>query len=151
MYFVRLAAVASLSCLFSLTVESGFAATVVITEEEAKLPPPKETPAPSDRGITRGPKIEMDADERSGLRAPFHLKLRFKAYGGSAIDLGTFQATYLKDKTIDLTSRLKPFVQETGVDVKDAQIPPGEHFIQIGIKDADGRAVTKTFKLKISP
>ena len=85
------------------------------------------------------------------LRAPLHLKLKFKTFGGSAIDLGAFQATYIKEPAVDLTARLKPFAQQTGIDIPDAQLPPGEHFIQLGIKDSDGRAVTKIFKLKVAP
>jgi hypothetical protein len=138
-------------CLLVLMTQAGFAATVIITEEEGKLPPPKEMPAPSDRGITRGPKIELDADDKTVLRAPLHLKLKFKTFGGSAIDLGAFQATYIKEPAVDLTARLKPFAQQTGIDIPDAQLPPGEHFIQLGIKDSDGRAVTKIFKLKVAP
>ena len=139
------------SCLLALTAQTGFAGTVIITEEEGKLPPPKEMPVPSDRGITRGPKIELDADDKAVLRGPVHLKLKFKTFGGSAIDLGALQATYIKEPAIDLTTRLKPFAQQTGIDIPDAQLPPGEHYIQVGIKDTDGRAVTKVFKLKIAP
>ena len=97
------------------------------------------------------PKIELDADDKTLLRAPLHLKLKFKTFGGSAIDLATFQATYIKQPAVDLTARLKPFAQQTGIDIPDAQLPPGEHFIQLGIKDSDGRAVTKIFKLKVAP
>jgi hypothetical protein len=137
-------------CLFARSVDPGFAATVIITEEEGKLPLPKEMPVPSDRGITRGPKIELDADDKAVMRAPLRLKLKFRTFGGSAIDLGTFQASYIKDPAVDLTTRLRPFAQQTGIDIPDAQFPPGEHFIQVGIKDSDGRAVTKVFKLKVT-
>jgi hypothetical protein len=132
-------------------VNTCFAATIIITEDEAKLPPPKQMPAPSDRGITRGPKIELDGEDKAVLRAPLHLKLKFKTYGGSAIDLGAFQATYIKEPAVDLTARLKPFTQAEGIDIPDAQLPPGEHYIQFGIKDSDGRTVAKVFKLKIAP
>lgn len=138
-------------CLLALTAQSGFAGNVIITEDEGKLPPPKQMPVPSDRGITRGPKIELDADDKAVLRAPVHLKLKFKTFGGSAIDLSALQATYIKEPVVDLTARLKPFTQQTGIDIPDAELPPGEHYIQIGIKDSDGRAVTKIFKLKIAP
>ncbi|MBB1092633.1 hypothetical protein HUU61_15220 [Rhodopseudomonas palustris] len=149
---LRLLFAASIAgCLLVSSVDPGLAANVIITEEEGKLPPPREMPAPSDRGITRGPKIELDADDKVVLRAPLHLKLKFKTYGGSAIDLGALQATYIKEPAVDLTTRLKPFAQQTGIDIPDAQLPPGEHFIQILIKDSDGRAVTKVFKLKVAP
>lgn len=123
---------------------------MIITEEEGKRPPPKDMPAPSDRGITRGPKIELDADDKAALSAPIHLRLKFKTFGSSAIDLSALQATYIREPAVDLTTRLKPFAQPTGIDVPDAQLPPGDHYIQISIKDSDGRTVTKVFKLKIA-
>jgi hypothetical protein len=46
---------------------------------------------------------------------------------------------------------MKPFAKPTGIDIPDAQLPPGEHFIQVGVKDSDGRAVSKIFKLKVVP
>jgi hypothetical protein len=137
--------------LLSVTAQAAYADTVLITEEEGKLPPPKEMPAPSDRGITRGPKIELDYSTDEVLRAPLHLRLKFKTFGGSAIDLGALQAVYIKEPAVDLTNRLKPFAKQTGIDITSAQLPPGEHFIQISIKDSEGRAVTKIFKLKVVP
>jgi len=145
------AVAAMVSCLTTMTGHSSSAKTVIVTEEEAKLPPPKEMPPPSDRGITRGPKIELDQDDKAALQAPMHLKVNFKTYGGSAIDLGAFWATYIKNPTVDLTSRIRPFAQQSGIDIPDAQLPPGEHFIQFGIKDSEGRAVSKIFKLKVVP
>lgn len=128
-----------------------FAATIIVTEEEGRLPLPKEMPAPSDRGITRAPKIELDADDKTVLRAPLHLKITFKAFGNSAIDLGSFYATYIKDPSVDLTDRLKPFAQQAGINIPDAQFPPGDHYMQLAIKDFDGRTVTKIFKLRVAP
>jgi len=132
------------------TGHSVFAATILVTEAEANFPPPKEIPPPSDRGITRGPKIEFEED-KVAHRAPLHLKLRFKTFGGSAIDLGAVKATYIRDPKVDLTSRIKPFAQQSGIDIPDAQLPPGEHLIQINIKDSDGRAASKIIKLRITP
>jgi hypothetical protein len=146
-----LAAVTIGGCVVTMTPHPSFAKTIIVTEEESKLPPPKSMPPPSDRGITRGPKIEIDSEDKESLHAPIHFKLRFKTFGGSAIDLGAFQATYVKDPTVDLTSRIKPFVQPSGIDIPDAELPAGEHFIQFAIKDSEGRAVTKLIRLKIMP
>ncbi len=59
--------------------------------------------------------------------------------------------TYLKSPVVDLTSRIKPFVQPTGIDMPDAQLPPGEHLVRIDIKDSDGRPASVSFLLKIAP
>ena len=145
------AAAAMVGCLVAMTGQPSFAKTVIVTEEEAKLPPPKEMPPPSDRGITRGPKIELDMEDKAALHAPMHLKLKFRTFGGSAIDLDAFRATYIKNPTVDLTPRIRPFTQQSGIDIPDAQLPPGEHFIQFGIKDSEGRAFSKIIKLKVMP
>ena len=136
--------------LLRATGYSAFAATVLVTEAEDSLPLPKEVPAPSDRSITRGPKIELDED-KGGNRARFHLKLKLKTFGGSAIDLNSVNAAYIKDPTAYLASRVRPLAQQSGIDIPDAQLPPGEHLIQRSIKDSDGRVVSKIIKLKIMP
>src|SRR5580700_10325068 len=58
---------------------------LLITDEEAKLPPPKGAIATDRRGITRGPKIELVADVEP-VHSPMHLHLKFESYGGAKID-----------------------------------------------------------------
>jgi hypothetical protein len=60
------------------------AAHVLITEEEAKLPPPKGAIALDLRGITRGPKINFVAIGES-VHSPMHFQLKFESYGGAKI------------------------------------------------------------------
>lgn len=111
---------------------------VLITAEEAKLPPPKGAIAMSARGVTRGPKVEL-VPQAGAIRSPVRLQLNFQTYGGSKVDLDTVQATYLRTPNIDLTSRIKPFVNATGIDVPAAELPPGDHMVRVDIKDSDGR------------
>ena len=54
------------------------AAQVLITEEEAKLPPPKGAVAADRRGITRGPKIELIAAPEP-IHSPMHLQMKFES------------------------------------------------------------------------
>jgi len=58
---------------------------------------------------------------------------------------------YLKSPAVDLTPRLKPFVQPTGIDIPDAELPPGDHLIRVDVKDSDGRTATTSFTLKVAP
>jgi hypothetical protein len=125
-------------------------AAPLITAEEAALPPQKGAVPNSGRGITRGPKIQMP--EAAGLQpSPMHFQVKFQTYGGSSIDLDALKVTYLKSPLVDLTSRVKPFAQATGIDMPDAQLPPGEHMVRIDIKDSDGRTASTIFLLKIAP
>jgi hypothetical protein len=126
-------------------------AAQLITEEEAKLPAQKGAVPNSGRGITRGPKILVPDEESGTMSSPIRLQVKFRAFGGSSVDLDALKVTYLKSPVVDLTSRIKPFVQPTGIDMPDAQLPPGEHLLRVDIKDSDGRPASISFLLKIAP
>jgi hypothetical protein len=127
-----------------------YAAVVLITEEEAKLPPLKGAVATDRRGITRGPKIEFLADSETS-HSPMHFQLKFETHGGVKIDPNSVKFTYLKTPTVDLTDRVKPFVQATGIDIPDTQLPAGDHMLRVDIKDLDGRIGSTIFAVKVAP
>lgn len=126
------------------------AGTVLISADEAKLPPPKGAVSVASRGITRGPKIELIGNADSA-RSPMRLVLKFESFGGAKIDTDSLKVIYMKSPAVDLTPRLKPFVQATGIDIPDAELPAGDHLIRVDVKDSDGRAATTSFTLKIAP
>jgi hypothetical protein len=101
------------------------AGVILITPEEAKLPA-LTTPklVASSRAITRGPRIEVSDLDDEKLRSPLRFKLRFQAFGGSTVDMNTLAVTYLRGSNIDLTQRIKPFVQPSGIDIPDAECLP---------------------------
>jgi hypothetical protein len=123
----------------------------LITEDEARLPAQKGAVPNSGRGITRGPKILVPEAEAASQASPIRLQVKFQTFGGSSVDLDALKVTYLKSPVVDLTSRIKPFVQATGIDMPDAQLPPGDHLLRIDIKDSDGRPASVSFLLKIAP
>jgi hypothetical protein len=127
------------------------AAQVLITEDEARLPPPKGGAVTADRrGITRGPKIELIA-EPDPVHSPTHIQMKFESYGGAKIDLDSFKMTYLRTPNVDLTPRIKSFVQASGIDLPDVQLPVGDHMLRVDIMDSDGRVGTTSFVLKVTP
>lgn len=131
-----------------MAVQPGQAANLVlITSDEARLPPPKGAVPISARGVTRGPKVELVSN--AAINSPAPLQLKFQTFGGAKVDVDAVQATYLRSPNVDLTSRLKPFVKATGIDVPAVELPPGEHIVRIDIKDSDGRAGTGSFVLKV--
>ncbi|WP_314949910.1 hypothetical protein [Bradyrhizobium cosmicum] len=125
-------------------------ATPFITEEEAKLPPPKGAIAADRRGIMRGPKVEFVAPADS-VSSPMRLILKFESYGGAKIDPESVKVIFLRTPNVDLTSRVKPFVQSDGINMQDAELPPGEYTVRVDIKDSDGRPGTTIFTLKVAP
>ena len=125
-------------------------ATPLITEEEAKLPPPKGAVAADRRGILRGPKVEFVSPGES-VASPLKLQLKFESFGGAKIDPDSVKVTFLRTPNVDLTSRIKPFVQADGINMLDAELPPGDYTMRVDIKDSDGRPGTAIFTLKVAP
>lgn len=123
----------------------------LITPAEAQLPPLKGAVASASRGITRGPRIELVDTGTDSVHSPMHLQLKFQAFGGAQVDPSAVQVTYLRSPEVDLTSRLKPFVQASGIDVPEAALPPGDHVLRVDVKDSDGRTGTASFTLKVAP
>jgi hypothetical protein len=126
------------------------AAQVLITAEEAALPPPKGAIATERRGITRGPKVDV-VTSSGQLRSPMRLHLKFEPYGGAKIDPDSVKVTYLRTPNVDLTPRVKSFVLPTGIDMPEVELPAGEHMVRVDIKDTDGRIGTASFVLKVAP
>ena len=133
-----------------LAIGEASAGTVLISADEAKLPPPKGAVSVASRGITRGPKIELVGNADS-VRSPMRLVLKFESFGGAKIDTDSLKVIYMKNPAVDLTPRLKPFVQPTGIDIPDAELPAGDHLIRVDVKDSDGRTATTSFTLKVAP
>jgi hypothetical protein len=127
-----------------------FAAHVLITEEEAKLPPPKGAVATDRRGVTRGPKIKYVEDSEP-IHSPMHLQLTFESFGGAKIDPDSVKVTYLRTPNVDLTPRIKSFVQASGIDIPDVQLPAGDHMVRVDVKDSDGRLGSTSFVLRVEP
>lgn len=130
---------------------SGASATQLITEEEASLPPPKGAASLDRRGILRAPKVEMVSPNQGVNSSPLRLRLRFESFGGAKIDPNSVKVLFLRTPNVDLTSRVKPFIQADGINMQDAELPPGDYTFRVDIKDSDGRPGTAIFTLKIAP
>ena len=138
-----------ISCIklafFGLTASialSGVAAPL-ITEQEAKLPNAGSTS--NTRGISRGPGVKVISPE-PGVpnKGPFEFKVEFQPRGGAKIDRSSVKVIYMKAPAIDLTPRVASSLTDTGIELKGAEIPAGEHPIKITVKDTDGRESSVT-------
>jgi len=121
----------------------------LITKEEASLPPGAR-PGPL-RGPIPGPTIEvMSPPSDVGQRSPLRLLVRFKTYAGSKVDKESIRLIYIKTPLVELTNRVRDFITPTGIELHEAQVPPGSHTIRIQLKDTAGRTGSTYFTFEVT-
>ncbi|WLB24197.1 hypothetical protein [Bradyrhizobium japonicum] len=148
---MRLCEFAIVSLVLVLTHSSAvWAGTKLITEEEASRPPPKGAVAADRRGVLRGPKLDLILPD-SAMHSPIHLQIKFVSFGDTKIDPDSITATYLRTPNVDLTDRIKRFATAEGIDMPDAEVPPGEHIIRVDIRDTAGHPGSASYILKVLP
>jgi hypothetical protein len=125
------------------------AGVVLITPDEAQLPTLKGVYA--SRAVTRGPRVDLAGPDTNDVRSPLRLQLKFRGFGGATINLDSLRVTYLKQPNVDLTARVRPYAQPTGIEIPDAEAPPGEHLVRVEVHDSEGRRTTTTFLLSVAP
>ena len=120
----------------------------LITKSEAALPASQS----NDRGISRGPAVVIVSPSPAAgtIKSPLNLKVRFESHGTAQIDVDSVLVTYMKKPTIDLTQRIKSFIGATGIDVENAEVPPGTHTLRINVTDTDGRSGWADFTFSVS-
>jgi hypothetical protein len=136
--------------LFALYPHAGHCLTL-ITPEEAAQPD-----APIPRGIKlttiqeSGPQIKIyspNLDEP--LRIPFVMDIAFEASSDKAIDPTSLSIKYLKLISIDLTGRVKPYLNDNRLVVKDLKVPQGKHRLQFSIAYTSGEKTTMEIVLSV--
>jgi hypothetical protein len=135
------AALLSAICLGVFVVATPAEAFQLVTNDEAALPAGA-IPALELRGSpTRRPNVVVVSPQPGAglIHSPLDLKLRFHAFGGAEIDPDSVVVTYLKQPAIDITQRIMPFITAAGIDVSQAEVPPGTHKFWIELKDKSGR------------
>lgn len=137
--------IAILTCPVLCMPTSDYAAEAMelITASEASLP----NAVP--RGITRSPGIRL-VSPPAGAKAvasPFPFKIEFAPHGGAHIDPATVRLTYLKLPLVDLTPRIGPYLTGSGIQIPNAQVPPGKHALKLEMRDSDGRTAETLISL----
>lgn len=114
----------------------------LITPEEAEQP---DAPMIRTRGIkmTRvegdGPQIKMHSPNlEEPLSIPFVVDIAFEASPEKTIGFDSLSVKYLKLIAIDLTSRIRPYLNNNRLMVKDVKVPQGRHRLQLFIAYTSG-------------
>jgi len=135
--------------LFITYPSTGYCFTL-ITPEEAAQPD-----APIPRGIkTRtegnGPQIKINSPNLDEpLRIPFIMDIAFEASPDKTIDVDTLSIKYLKLISVDLTGRIKPFLNNNRLIVKDVKVPQGKHRLRLFIAYTSGEKTMMEIVLNI--
>jgi hypothetical protein len=107
-------------CLIGLLAAPTPAAAIqLVTEQEAALPP------------------DLLAIDHRGI------------FGGAKVDPDSIVVTYKKTPEIDITQRIMPFITADGIDVPDAEVPPGTHTFRIEVKDNKGYLGATDFSFRV--
>jgi len=145
--------VATISAALLAALTSRLAALELITAQEAALPDAAGVNLKLGfRGVTRAPKILVlsPAPDAGMVRSPLNLLLKFETYGGSVIEPRSVKMIYLKNPAINLTQRIGDLIKTGGIEVDNAQVPPGTHYIRVEVKDNAGRLGSTTFALSVA-
>jgi hypothetical protein len=123
----------------------------LVTEQEAALPPDRLPPLETRGGTTRRPTITIVSPPPNGgvVKSPLSLKVKLQAFGGAKIDPESVVVSYKKTPMVNLTPRLAPYITADGIEVPDAQVPPGTHQFRIEVKDKDGRVAGTDFSVQV--
>ena len=146
-------ATALLSLASVLTAAPAFAATLVSPTESALPPaPPGATAKLATRsGVTRGPGVEVLAPlPDANSTSPLPLQLHFMPHGGAKIDPFGVTLTDLKSPNVDLTERVRPYLTADGIDMRQAELPPGDHALRLDLRDSEGHTTSLIFTLHVA-
>ena len=141
--------------LFALFAPYSFAEDflTLITPEEAAQP---DAPMIRTRGIkmTRtegdGPQIKINSPNlEEPLQTPFLVDIVFEAPSDKIIDYDSLSVKYLKIIHIDLTGRIKPYLSNNRLMVKDVKVPQGKHRLQLFIAYTSGEKTMMEIVLNV--
>jgi hypothetical protein len=122
----------------------------LITATEAALPPDHALGA--ERGISRGPSVMIVSPQPGAgtIKSPLALKIKFISHGDTTVDVNSVLVTYMRVPAVDLTQRIKPDISAGGIDVEDAEVPPGTHTLRVNVTDSGGHANSTDFTFSVS-
>ncbi len=97
-----------------------------------------------------GPQIKIHSPNlEEPLRIPFLLDIGFEASPDKIIDFDTLSVKYLKLISIDLTGRIKRYVDNNRLIVKNVKVPQGKHRLQFFIAYTSGERTTMEMLLNV--
>lgn len=97
-----------------------------------------------------GPHITINAPRLDlPLLTPFVVDIAFEASQNKIIDYDSLKLRYLKFIPIDLTDRVKPYLNNNRLMLKDVKVPQGRHCLQLMISYTSGEKTLMEILLNV--
>jgi hypothetical protein len=142
---------AALAAALSLTAAHAAEPVQLITREEAGLPAP-DAGGGAVRNLTRGPGVDTQGTLGSAVAGkPLRLAVKFLPSNGVPIDPDSVRVIYRRQPALDVTTRVKAFITEKGIEAPAVLVPPGKHVIEIQAVDKEGRTGRGQMTLNVAP
>lgn len=152
----RLKALVGLSLLlFGLGHHGAASAFKLITEEEAKLP--DDVIQDRLRDPFPGPVINIVGCPKEAYALPVELTVELKAFAGANIDMDSLRVVYMKQPRVNLTPRIREAnaIRQSDnkvvIAIQNAEIPPGQHQIQVWAKDSRNKDSETYLSIDVQP
>lgn len=130
--------------------DAGHSLTLITPEEAAQPEVPLLRGMECSRLEGNGPQIKITSPKLDEpLLTPFVVDIAFEASSNKIIDYDSLTIRYLKIIPIDLTSRVKPYLNNNRLMLKGVKVPQGRHCLQLLIGYASGEKTLMEIVLKV--
>jgi hypothetical protein len=122
----------------------------LISPEEAAFAPAPEDSLIRSRSVnSKGPRIDViKPAEDAPQQSPLEIQVRFYP-NPAAVNPESVKVQLVKFISIDITDRVKPYLSESGINVKEANIPAGKHLVRITVSDGEGETSSREIELQV--
>lgn len=122
----------------------------LISPEEAAFAPAPDESLIRPRSLnSKGPRIDvLKPAEDAPQQSPLEIQVRFYP-NPVAVNPESVKVQLVKFIAIDITDRVRPYLSASGIDVKEAKIPPGSHLVRVSVSDGKGETSSRDIELQV--
>ncbi len=125
---------------------------VLVTQAELDAMP-RDTPVAWGRSEPDpdGPVIQIESPQNGATYAgPFPIKVAFlDSPAGHAVDMETLKFEYKVAWGIDITDKVRAYIDGTQIDVAESELPEGRHTVEIEVRDSEGHRSSQVFTVTV--
>jgi hypothetical protein len=98
-----------------------------------------------------GPVIQIDSPKNGGVyKGPFPITVEFRdGPSGQPVDMDTLKLEYKVAWGIDITDKVREYIDGTQIDVAESALPEGRHTVEIQIEDTAGHRSSRIFTVTV--